>query len=518
MRRTATALVVARSHLESALRGHLPFDLIDSKLLKSYLRKIKRSLPSRYVLPYDDSSLLSLYKYASTFVVSDTQAVHIVVAIPIAPISSRYEIYEPISVPHPSADPNTVLYYQLEGQALAISADQKRFQILSAVEASMCVQDDVLHCKLVSATFSTKTAPVCISALFQKDQRAMDNYCRITSSPAPLMPVVRYLFDGKWLIYATEAESIALHCRDMLETNPVSSTLPVEKGVNLVELPMACAASSRSYDLPPYFQNTTDVRVRQAFDWEVQRIHSISYFHNASSFAKNIIPRKPWSAVPEFPGDTANLDLDLAVLKERLQDAKLPLDIDVPPAASNWLIPGLVGALLVLFLIILIIISVMACLWYRIRSAREKQDSTLRVPTSGASSLAPPKTLIPLMPMRRPSNDGKPTFLAVNGKDSDDSDCDIGNHYNAIYSPSSRRRVSYYPPLEPSAPMECDVSFDVRPPKPDPNPDPTTGDRASETADYGKRKRDSDDEDPNPAQTKTLKVCNGFGVARDTQQ
>ena len=514
MRRTATALVVARSQLETALRGRLPFDLVNSRSLKGYLRKIKRNLPRRYLLPYDDTSLLSLYKYASTFLVTDTEAVHIVVAIPIAPISSRYEIYEPIYVPHPSLDPDTVLSYQLEGQALAISSDQKRFQILSAVEASMCIQEESSHCRLISATFATKTAPACINALFQKDQQSIDSYCRITSSPAPFLPVVRYLFDGKWLIYATEEETIALHCRDMLEPNQVSSTLTITKGVNLIDLPMTCAASSRSYDLPPYFQNTSDIRVRQAFDWELQRINSIAYFHNTSSFAKNIKPRRQWSAVPEFSEDTANLDLDLAVLRERLQDAKMPLDLNKPKSSSKWLIPGLVGAIIVLIVIILTIVSVLACLWYRFRLARAKQDSTLRVPTSGASPLAPRKALIPLMPIDPTGNGGNPKFLAADGKDAEDSDYD-GDHYNMIYPPSTRRRVSYYPPLEPSAPEEPDHHHDVTPPRTERTDSAASRNHtvnAASDATHGKRKRGPDDDAGNPSLPKTPKISNGFGA------
>ena len=284
LRQTSASLNKIRLQLESAMLGTLAFDMIQGAQLRGFLGKIERILPPNYVLPYGSHDLKPYYSQVPALVLSDENVVYVVLAVPIAPLESRLTIYQPQSVPFPGPNNDVAYHYKLEADALAVSADGYSFRLLSHTEAALCTQQGVKFCKFNQATFRTSQSQLCITALYMKDQKQITQRCPVITTPVPTWPTIRYLFDGKWLMFSPIPEEAQVSCANPGSRPSQQPSIHIKSGVSLITLPMSCSARTRSYMLPAYYRNETTYEIRESFELEILFMKRLNLFTNSSTF------------------------------------------------------------------------------------------------------------------------------------------------------------------------------------------------------------------------------------------
>lgn len=318
LRQVSVALLRVRHQLEGVMHGRLPFDLIPERQLQSFLHQIESSLPPNYLLPYGNKELHPYFTQVPTLLLSSANEVYVTLIIPIAPVASKFTIFEPVTVPRFSPDGQSIQEYILESAALAISQDGYSFRLLSQGEAAICTHNQAKFCKMNDATFRASQSKMCIPALFFKDPEAIMSQCTVMTKPIPKFPIIRYIPDGNWLFFTPESESLQVTCSRFGEKATPRAPIPIQAGVNLIALPPHCEARSRIYSLPAFSKNETTVEVKQAFQLEVIAMKNLGHFWNNSIQLPQVsqFPQLP-DAPPDLP-PISDMSSTLELLRSRL--------------------------------------------------------------------------------------------------------------------------------------------------------------------------------------------------------
>lgn len=360
LRQTSTSLLQTRTQLERALYGNLAFDLIPSADLRLFLRRIGKLLPENYVLPYGVQDLKPYYQHVPVFLVSDENTVHVVVAVPIAPIDSKLTLFQPVLVPFLRVGSDLAYQYQLEADVLAISPDRYSFKLLSEAEATVCSGNGVKFCKLNHATYRTSQMKLCLTALFFKEPDQITESCVLRSFPVPTRPTIKYLFEGLWLMFSPNSESLQVMCNNVVGGRRNRPDLQIPKGVSLFTLPMSCSGRGKSYVLPAYYQNETTYEIRESFRLENMSMQSLKFLSNTTKFPTilPLFPGKEYDTYkPQVLPEIADMSDRIDSLHKRLQYDFVTWKTETKRQAFTVVIS--VGVVLVIiFLVCLVVILI----------------------------------------------------------------------------------------------------------------------------------------------------------------
>ena len=95
------------------------------------------------------------------------------------------------------------LIYQIEGNNLDITKDNKYAIILSDSDFIKCTLAQGHFCILNTVLYYLGTNPMCLTALFLKDNNKIDKQCKLAISNIN-GPQANYLDQGIWAISVTE--------------------------------------------------------------------------------------------------------------------------------------------------------------------------------------------------------------------------------------------------------------------------------------------------------------------------
>ena len=385
LRQTSISFIKIKRQLENAMQGHLAFDLLPRQDLRTLLGQIEKALPHNYLLPYGIDNLKQYYSEVPTILMNGDQAVHVILAVPIAPLESMLTIYEPVYVPSLNNDSSKAYQYILEAEALAVTPDHYGFRLLTRVEAEVCSQGGVKFCKLNKATFRTAQVKTCITALFFKDQAQIDNNCPVVTTVVPKRPVIKHLFEGNWLMFSPKNERLQVSCSAVGERRSELPRISVNRGVNTISLPMSCSARSDSYMLPAYYKNETTYEVKHAFYLETIAMNQVNLFANVSQTMPNYdkansIPR----LIPELP-EIADYSEQVGSLKEKLMNkVKMLMGDYERKHNSGLLLTGVACAL-----VLIVIITVTCSCFIRLNNKFREAAHLLGQRFQGALELTP---------------------------------------------------------------------------------------------------------------------------------
>ncbi len=343
LRQTFHALFVLRDQLQSAVRGHYPLSLLPSIRLKGILKRISALLPPGFVLPYRFDNLIDFYRHVPVNIASHDSTVYLSLAIPVAPAQSLFHIYRPVAVPMPSVVDNQVIEYNLEPGHLAVSQDRKSYMLLPDTAAQLCAVQGVQHCQFNLPKFDSQESPICLTAMFFRDQAQISHSCTIQRRVKPQVPVAEHLFDGTWLMFAPEPLYLDLNCLDSDRKLVRRHVLQVTAPVSLVEVPPACSASCKHFELPPHYHNESSEIARESFHIDRMTLDSLQLFGNESIDAGWSASTEPTPDAPLLPSLSPS---DLSHLAQQLQHKIEPMYVTRKDNALGLIIIiSVIGAL-----------------------------------------------------------------------------------------------------------------------------------------------------------------------------
>ena len=234
--------------------GILHKNIMPKQDLRRLLRKIDKSLPTGFKLPYSIDQTNEYIRSVKTKLIESTDAYHVLFYVPLLHTKHAFDMYRffPYQVPLHSHNVS-LAYYPDEPRYLLISEDRQHFIQPEPAEVEACILNKQPFCPLHEPAYSTAGSTSCVVALFRKDSPAADRYCFPRIIPAATTPQAYYLTNGKWLLVSRPPMSLTIVC----STEPQSRAIIINQPVQTLTLDPECAASSDSFYLPPYYAGET---------------------------------------------------------------------------------------------------------------------------------------------------------------------------------------------------------------------------------------------------------------------
>ena len=124
--------------------------------------------------------------------------------------------------------------------------------LLSDTEFIKCTLAQGHFCTLNTALNHIDSNPMCLTALFLKDNNKIQNQCKLAVTNIT-GPQANYLDQGNWAISVTEPTQMEIKCSDHTHIKTL------QPPITLINLQPACSAFSPLIKLPPYFKQYSKV-------------------------------------------------------------------------------------------------------------------------------------------------------------------------------------------------------------------------------------------------------------------
>ena len=169
------------------------------------------------------------------------------IKIPLIDLDSSMTLYKIYNLPIFHKEISKSLIYNIEGNNLTATKDNKYATILLDTEFIKCTLAQGHFCNLNTALNHIESNPMCLTALFLKDNNKIQNQRKLTVTNIT-GPKANYLDQGYWTIPMTEPTQMKIKCSDHTHIKTL------QPPITLINLQPACSAFSPLIMLPPYFK------------------------------------------------------------------------------------------------------------------------------------------------------------------------------------------------------------------------------------------------------------------------
>lgn len=265
MQRAVLYLENLRMELNMLSLDHLSPSSVAPQQLKSLLAQIKSKLPPTLKLPEDpEKNIWYYYRALSCSTILDGDKIMIILNVPLLDYKGEFEVYRVHSIAAPpnkylrksSGLPDMIARYDIESQGMLINKDRNQYALLSADELQMCGNEGIKYCSPRNAVLPVNQHKLCMLALFFKDDKKVDKYCRKMVEPNAVLPAAQYISSGHWVVSARKLLKFSIVC---LASNGQKSPMTqmsrkMTSFVDIIRLKSGCHAANNYINLPPFYE------------------------------------------------------------------------------------------------------------------------------------------------------------------------------------------------------------------------------------------------------------------------
>ena len=172
-------IILIREYLNIHNTGKLTPNIIHANHLKRDLININKLMPQHLALPENwRTNIWHYYRFLMATPMNHDNKLIWMIKIPLIDLDSSMTLYKIYNLPIYHQDIGKSLIYQIEGNNLATTKDNKNATILSDSDFIKCTLVQGHFCFLNTALFYLETNPMCLTALFLKNNRKIDKQCK----------------------------------------------------------------------------------------------------------------------------------------------------------------------------------------------------------------------------------------------------------------------------------------------------------------------------------------------------
>ena len=225
-----------QSHLNLALRGHFPVNLISHDKLTRMLEEVSSDAVHEYKVEHTSSLYLS-----SAYVYSSKATIYVIVSLPLVKLSDpSYHLYEVVN--HPYFEGTDVVKLDLEtDKYLALETNGINFRILTVDQVSMCLYKSRSVCHLNTAEFSTNTAKTCLIGWYLRNTAMIRDHCHKETLFQRQIPHISatILTNTHAIIFTPEQRQFREICPPNIRAQ-TTKFFTIEKGNTMVPITPGC--------------------------------------------------------------------------------------------------------------------------------------------------------------------------------------------------------------------------------------------------------------------------------------
>ena len=326
-----------------AQAGILHKQLISRLTFRRLLRKINKSLPTNFKLPFSEPN--EYIRLIKTKLIEGADTYHILFYIPLLHTLHAFDIYRFFPYQVPLHEQNVSLsYYPNEPCYLLMSGNRQHYIQPEQSEIESCIIARQPFCALHEPAYWTAGSTSCVTALFKRDPAATRQFCSPVITPATDSPKAYYLTKGQWLMVYKPPFTITIFCTSTQK----STTAYIIRSVDTLQLDPECSASGDSFYLPPYYASETHLELPSLVSTDIYQNSSIPIWRSEWSAKLRNVSTSNVSSLPDLHINGMQADAYF----DRLEAQPLEqVTVDSPSAFSkSMLLMIVIGVLTLLCL------------------------------------------------------------------------------------------------------------------------------------------------------------------------
>ena len=245
-------------YIDAATSGALSPHILPVIDLQRMLQHIADTLPPTLHLPISPEDTLHFYRYLHTHILIENKQFLLLVDVTIQDRSRQITIHQILTLDIPHG--NYSACYDVDTKYLGITKDATMEVELSTTQFQAYQEVNGQFCSITTPFQPLANPTSCIAALYAKSTVDITSKCSLQIQKASVTNLPTQIAPDVWILttpIAAPANTMTLICPEK-----AMETIPIQKPIHILKLPMACSATSPNFYLPPRYETPTlDVNI-----------------------------------------------------------------------------------------------------------------------------------------------------------------------------------------------------------------------------------------------------------------
>ena len=226
--------------------------------LQRMLKHIADTLPPMLYLPISPEDTLHLYRYLCAHVLIENKQFLLLIDVPIQDRSRQITIQQILTLDIPQG--YYPAHYDVETKYFGVTKDATMAEELSNSQFQACQEANGQLCSITTPFQPLANPPSCIAALYAKSMVDVISKCSLQICKVSATTLPTQIAPDVWIL--TTPVTVPVNTMTSICTEKTMETIPIQKPLHILKLPMACSATSPNFFLPPRYETPTlDVNI-----------------------------------------------------------------------------------------------------------------------------------------------------------------------------------------------------------------------------------------------------------------
>ena len=245
-------------YINAATSGTLCPHVLPVIDLQRMLQHIADTLPPTLYLPISPEDTLHFYRYLCTYILIKNKQFLLLIDIPIQDRSQQITIHQILTLDIPHG--NYSARYDVHTKYFGVTKDATMAVKLSTTQLQACQDASGQFCSITTHFQPLANPPSCIAALYAKSKADIAFKCSLQIHKASTTNLPTQVAPDVWII--TTPVTAPTNTMTLICSEKPMETIPIQKPIHKLKLPMACSATSSNVYLPPRYETPTlDVNI-----------------------------------------------------------------------------------------------------------------------------------------------------------------------------------------------------------------------------------------------------------------
>ena len=245
-------------YINAATSGTLSPHVLPVLDLQRMLQHIADTLPPMLHLPISPEDTLHFYRYLHTHILIENKQFLLLIDVPIQDRSRQITIHQILTLNIPQG--NYSACYDVDTKYFGVTKDATMAVELSITQFQACQEANGQFCSITTPFQPLANPPSCIAALYAKSMVDITSKCSLQICKASATTLPTQIAPDVWIL--TTPVTVPVNTMTLICPEKTMETIPIQKPLHILKLPMACSATSPNFYLPPRYETPTlDVNI-----------------------------------------------------------------------------------------------------------------------------------------------------------------------------------------------------------------------------------------------------------------
>ena len=245
-------------YINAATSGTLSPHVLPVVDLQRMLQHIADTLPPILHLSISPEDTLHFYRYLHTHILIEKKQFLLLIDVPIQGRSRQITLHQILTLDIPQR--NYSAQYNVDTKYLGTTKDATMAVELSTTQFQACQEANGQFCSITTPFQPLVNPPSCIAALYAKSTVNITSKCLLQIWKASITNLPTQIAPDVWIL--TTPIAVPVNTMILICPEKAMETIPIQKPMHTLKLPMACSATSTNFYLPPRYETPTlDVNI-----------------------------------------------------------------------------------------------------------------------------------------------------------------------------------------------------------------------------------------------------------------